>query len=154
MTAGAILAAAKKPSRTVFDDPDFADRLAWFIVYSNRFLTTYGGMLTAKEFAPVEGDPHGRERWIVAERALSHWEKYGKPVGKLLRSRLIEHAQTARMSDNRRIELLEFAKCLAQMKRPEEQAVGDSVVAYKSEVRETRRHREARRGASRRQLDR
>lgn len=82
-------------------DPDFQEVLLALICKDRLFLRQHGHMLSAADFEPQDGDPSGRNRWVIAEKALAHWEKYKEPIADLLSAELTKHAKDARLGEKR-----------------------------------------------------
>lgn len=82
-------------------DPDFQEVLLALVCRDRMFLREHGHLLTSEDFKPQSEDPASRNRWVIAERALSHWEKYKEPIGDLLPAELSKYAKDARLGEKR-----------------------------------------------------
>src|ERR1022692_218370 len=91
-------------------DPALLDRLVALLVRDHRSLRDVAPLLSADDFKPSRGVPGGRARWLVAERALEHWEKHQDPIGDLLRADVLEYAASLRLGADQVTELKAYMK--------------------------------------------
>lgn len=114
-------------------DAFLLDKLVALLVNDHKTLVACSGLLEADDFKPVRGMPNGRARWIVAERALEHYEKYQEPLGGLLRADVLEYAESLNMATTSVAELREYIKTLSKMKLNAPDAVTQKVVRFKTQ---------------------
>ena len=112
-------------------DSGFQDKLLSFIVKDRRFLKTCSTLLTSKDFKPRGGET--REKYIVAEIALSYYEKYREPISILLKSECKDYARKQNLSDRSKRHLLRYANKLEEMTSEASDSIKDKVVQYKKE---------------------
>ncbi|MEN6603116.1 MAG: hypothetical protein ABFD86_11940 [Bryobacteraceae bacterium] len=60
------------------------DRLVALLLTDATTLKACAPLLDPEDFRPLQSSRNGRARWITAERALEHYEKYHEPLGKLV----------------------------------------------------------------------
>jgi hypothetical protein len=120
--------------RTVFDDQTFLEALTALICRDQTGLRSCSQYLSADDFQPLEADPYGRSRWIVATRALEYYNKYRTPIGNLLRSDLIAYSRQISLGERISSELLEYADRILKAKLTGPEEITDKVVQYKSEI--------------------
>lgn len=123
--------AGKAPS--YFEDEAFQDRLLWALVKDSVSLQQAAPLLEAEDFKPLRGMRWGRPRWIVAGRVLEYFQKYQRPVGKLLRSDILEYANGLRLGDRQTAELEQYITHIRKQPLHGFEAVVDKVVRFKQE---------------------
>jgi len=117
-----------------WDDEDFQDRLASLLIKDPLVLKNCAHVLSPEDFRPLTGMYNGRERWIVVERALEHYEKYHEPLGNLLRSDVLEYASNIHLAANQVVALKEYIDTLNKVKTASPDAVVEKVVRFKSQI--------------------
>jgi hypothetical protein len=116
-----------------YQDAFLMDKLVALLVHDHRTLEQVSALLEADDFKPVRGVPNGRSRWLVAERALEHWEKHHEPLGGLLRADVLEYAASLNMAASSVTELREYVKALAVIKLNAPDAVTEKVMRFKTQ---------------------
>ena len=114
-------------------DSFLMDKLVALLIYDHKTLVECSGLLEADDFKPVRGMPNGRARWLVAERALEHFEKHGEPLGKLMRADVLEYAVTLSMGAAQVSELGVYIKALQTIKLNAPDAITEKVVRFKTQ---------------------
>lgn len=67
------------------EDTTFQDALLSLLVRDLETLKTCNALITGKDFRPKgKSGPLGQARWLASIAALAHFEKYRKPIGKLI----------------------------------------------------------------------
>lgn len=120
-----------------FDDDDFMDQLVTLIIRDRQFMRKLGHVLDPSDFKPRTGSKFGSDRWVVASKALEHYEQYREPVGKLITGLVKEHAEQARLSPRRAGELADYSRRLRRAKIHSAQAMQDKVLKFKGQVRKS-----------------
>lgn len=118
-------------AKTFFSDEHFQDLLVALLCYDRAVLRKTALFLSGDDFKPVAGVPHGRARWIVADRALSYYKKYHEPLAKLLRAELLRYSSDIGLGARQVAELEDYIGFLQGKKRVGAEAITDQVVAYK-----------------------
>jgi hypothetical protein len=121
--------------RTVFDDEAFLNHLIILLCRDIRGLKRCAHYLKTDDFKPLEGDPNGRSRWIIADRALEYYTKYGQAIGNLLTADVISHAKRLALGEQVREELIGYATWILKTKPRSPDEIIDKVVQYKHEIR-------------------
>ena len=117
----------------VFEDEDFLDQLVRLLTIDYKALQDCGAMLKPADFKPLRGMRQGRARWIVAERALEHYQKYHEPLGRLLQADVVDYANEIGMADAQVAELRDYCAFLRKIKLSAPEAVVSKVTRYKIE---------------------
>lgn len=117
-----------------WDDDEFQDRLTVLLVQDHQTLKSCSSLLTPEDFRPQRGAQGGRARYLVAERALEHYEKHHEPLGKLLRADVLEYAARLNLSGIQVNELKEYLKKIATQRPTAASAIVDKVIFFKSAV--------------------
>jgi len=121
-------------SESWWDDADFQDHLVALLLQDPITLKSCGALLNPNDFKPIRGMRNGRARWIVAERALEHYEKYHEPLGKLTRSDVIEYATRLNLGANQISELRDYIRFLTtKIRVSAPDALVEKVIRYKSQ---------------------
>lgn len=115
-----------------FDDEDFQDCLTALLCRDSRVLQSCAVLLHPDDFKPLRGHKHGYARWMVVEHALSHFQRYHEPIGRLLRASILDYAKGASLSPRQQTQLQEYLQFLKTLK-PAGEAVSEKVVRYKRE---------------------
>jgi len=76
---------------------------------------------------------YGRPRWILAELALDHFQKFREPVGRLLKATAIEYAATINLGERQTVELQQYCNYLLALQPIAPESVTEKVVRYKQE---------------------
>src|SRR5205085_4554937 len=116
-----------------WDNDDFQDHLTALLIYDQTSLRACAPLLTVNDFRPLRPSFHGRERWIVAERALEHYQKYKEPLGNLLRSDTLEYAEQIGMGASHVAKLKDYIEFIGKLKSESPGAITEKVVRYKTE---------------------
>lgn len=124
---------AGQQSSNFWDDSDFLDRLTWHLCNSPESLKQAAPVLTSKDFEPLYGMRYGKQRWVVAERALNHFKRHHEPLGLLLRSEVLSYARELRLGERAVKEFEEYLQHLAKIPLSAPEAVVGKIVAYKQE---------------------
>lgn len=116
------------------EDSDFLDSLLTLICRNEKFLRLNGHMLKSEDFKPVSGVAGGRDRWLIASKALEHWTKYREPVADTLQAELKEHAELSKLNDRRKRELRDYARDVLERTRVSAKSITEKVRHWKREV--------------------
>ena len=114
-------------------DAYLMDKLVALLVFDHKTLVSCSGLLEADDFKPVRGMQNGRARWLVAERALEHFERHAEPLGRLLRADVLEYAASLNMAASAVLELREYVKTLSAIRLNAPDAVTEKVVRFKTQ---------------------
>ncbi len=114
-------------------DAFLMDKLVALLVHDHKTLVACSGLLEADDFKPVRGVPNGRSRWLVAERALEHFERHQEPLGKLMRADVLGYAASLNMAAASLLELRAYVKELSAMPLGAPEAVTEKVVRFKTQ---------------------
>ena len=79
-------------AESFFSDELFQDALTALLCRDTKALHDCAALLDPNDFKPVKGMRWGRPRWIIAERALEHYQKHHEPIGTLLGADVLEYA--------------------------------------------------------------
>lgn len=115
-----------------WDDESFQDKLTVLLVRDPEFLSRVGSMLSADDFRPVKGVRNGDVRWLAAERALAHWERFREPLGKLARADAMEYATSIGYGANQLAQIRKYYAELDAIKPTASSSIAEKVVRYKS----------------------
>src|ERR1700733_6739584 len=126
-----ITTAAEAESATWWDDPDFQNSLVALLIQDHQTLKTCAPILSADDFKPSKGTPDGRARWLIAERALEFFTNHNSPVGRLIRSDVLEYATTLNLGSAQTNELKDFLRKIAKIKPIAPDALTDKVLRFK-----------------------
>ncbi len=125
--------AAAQETEAWHQDSFLMDKLVALLVHDSKTLVTCSGLLEADDFKPVRGMPNGRARWLVAERALEHFERHREPLGKLMRADVLQYAEALSMGAAQVAELREYVKTITGIKLGAPESVTDKVVRFKTQ---------------------
>src|SRR6266849_6011475 len=89
---------SQKP-KTLLDEPNFMDNTVGLLVGNAEVLQKLAPLLSADDFRPLKGIEWAMERWVVADLALQHYEKYAEPLGELLRGVVLDYAQGLQLAE-------------------------------------------------------
>lgn len=118
-----------------FDDANFQDELLQFVVHDVNFLKQASHLLSEDDFKRLSVK-EGLERQTVAHLALNFWNRYRQPVGKYLKSELIQYARNRKWDNDSatRQRLLDYsAEFYNGHKRVAADAMLDKVRQYKAD---------------------
>jgi hypothetical protein len=115
-----------------FLDSAFQNKLVALLINDPVTLRNCAGLLSADDFRPQKGVPDARARWIVAERALEFFEKHGEPLGKLVRSDVLEYASGLNLGSMQVNELRTYLKQLQTVNLTAPDAITEKVITFKS----------------------
>jgi hypothetical protein len=118
-------------AQSYFEDSNWQDSLVALLCNDVVTLRRCATLLTADDFKPLDNSPHAHSRWLVAQRALHYWQRYHEPVGRLLRSSLLEYAEQVGLGSNQIKTLDEYQHHLESLKLVGSQAINDNVILYK-----------------------
>lgn len=93
-----------------WNDPGFQDELIKYLVFDPKFLQDAGHLFSMEDFRAEKNE--GMERPTVAKLALEFYQHYHEPVGKLLRSEMLDYLQLSRDNEGVRKRLLEYAEAI------------------------------------------
>ena len=116
-----------------FQDEAFQDSLVAMLCKDAQGLRTVARFLSREDFRPVKGLRNGQPRWTVAELALEHYRKHREPLGRLLMSTVIEHANSLNLGEHRIQQLKEYCDSLSATDFPSPDAITEKVLRYKGE---------------------
>lgn len=122
-----------QPSLNFWDDPHFLDRLVHLLCNDLTALKQAAPVLRAKDFEPLYGMRHGKQRWVVAERALDHFRKHREPMGLLTRAEVLAYAHSLKLGERAVKEFEEYLQHLSKIPLSAPDAVVGKIVAYKQE---------------------
>jgi len=88
--------------------------------------------LGPNDFKTLRGTRNGRLRWVVAERALNHYEKYQAPIGAQLRTDVLQYAEGIGMGASHIGELTEYLKYIKKLPRWPAESVLEKVPYFKA----------------------
>lgn len=118
-------------------DSHLLDKLVALLVHDQKTLAACSGLLEADDFKPVRGMPNGRARWLVAERALEHFERHREPLGKLLRADVLQQAESLAMGASQVAELREYVKTISGITLDAPDAITEKVIRFKTQRLQT-----------------
>ena len=130
---GGVAAQAAPKSDRYWDDEEFQDQLTYHLVFTAEVLERCASLLCPEDFRPLHGMHNGRERWIVAERALEHYEKHGEPLGKMLRADVLAYSKHINLGASQIGALEEYCATLGKLKLSSTAFVTEKVLAFKSQ---------------------
>lgn len=113
-------------------DAEFQKILLSFICRDRGFMKDVGSLLSPDDFKPISRDGD-KEPWIIAKIAFDHWKQSREPIGALLRTFVIDHADTAKMGEKPTEKLLKVVKEINDIKRDviSVDAVAQKVIKFK-----------------------
>lgn len=120
-------------SESWHQDSHLLDKLVALLVHDQKTLVACSGLLEADDFKPVRGMPNGRARWLVAERALEHFERHREPLGKLMRADVLQQAEQLAMGASQVAELREYVKTISAIRLGAPEAVTEKVIRFKTQ---------------------
>src|ERR1039458_2591654 len=130
---GGVAAQAAPKSNRYWDDEEFQDQLTYLLVNDGDALEQCKDAgLGPDDLRPMHGMHNGNERWIVAERALEHYEKHGEPIGKLLRADVLRYAEWLSMGASKVGALKDYCASLAKLKPAASASITEKVGEFKS----------------------
>lgn len=116
-----------------FEDDNFLDALVSLLISDKAFAKNFSGMLDSDDFKARTEALHSNDRWVIASKALDHWEKFREPAGKLIVPDLKQYAKLARLSDIKTKKILKLATRYLES-RPPANSIGEKVIEFKSQV--------------------
>jgi hypothetical protein len=123
----------QQESQQWFDDEDFQDNLAALLYRDPITLRDCAKFLTPDDFKALRGMHYGYERGIIVECALEHYEKHHTPLGKLLRSSVLEYADGLQYGASKLAKLKEYLEKILKLKVASPAAITSKVIAFKSQ---------------------
>ncbi|MCX6628584.1 MAG: hypothetical protein NTW28_13245, partial [Candidatus Solibacter sp.] len=130
-TLGVKAQSAKKSDR-YWDDVDFQDGLVHRLVNNREVLEKCAAILDPDDFQPKKGMRDGRARWVVAERALKHYQKHDEPIGTGLRADVLQHVKSIGFGASQIEELEKYFVLLGELKPNAATFYIENVAAFKS----------------------
>jgi hypothetical protein len=118
-------------AESFFGDEHFQDALTALLCRDTKALRDCASLLDPNDFKPVKGMRWGRPRWIIAERALEHYQKYHEPIGALLGADVLDYANSINLGERAVAELKEYCTRLAAVKLVTPDAVTGKVIRFK-----------------------
>lgn len=118
---------------SLIDDEVFQDSLVSLILKDRTFLKQHGHLVSSGDFEPKGSSPRGRDRWLIATKALDHWGKYSDPIGRLIGSEITNHCKIARFSPQRSKGLIRYTSTLYKAK-PQVRPITDRLLEWKRAV--------------------
>lgn len=115
-------------------DEGFQESLLSLVVKDRLFLRHNAHILSDLDFKPQDGDLSGKDRWIIATKALEHWEKYREPISNLLQAELKRHIKDARLGEKRSLSLLGTAKRIQNLRLSGVQAITEKIRSFKEQA--------------------
>lgn len=112
-------------------NPEFQELLVTLLLKDEQFCRKYGSFLKADHFKPADGEPSGRDRWIIASKALEHWEQNRYPMNKELGGALAQYVKDARLNTRRAQALIEYGEYLRRYKITGVSAIEQKVQAFR-----------------------
>lgn len=94
----------------VLSDSAFLDELVSYIVRDIRFLREHGHAVRPEDFTKSRDSSHVKERGLVAELALNHWERTREPLGGVLLTKLTQHARIGKWSQEKGRALVSYGR--------------------------------------------
>ncbi len=121
-------------ANTYFDDEAFQASLVSLLIKDKATLKLCQSLVTAKDFKPKgKSGENAHNRWIVADVALAHFEKYREPLGRLITAELKAHCATLRLQGDKADTLVAYGRRLYKKKILAPTAITDKVVQFKRE---------------------
>ena len=120
-------------SPSFFEDSEFQDRLTKLLIYDIIALKACALLLDGEDFKPMKGMLNGRPRWIIADRALGHYQKHHEPIGNLIRSDMLEFGKRTGLSERQVQECEDYLKFLKKIPAGASDPIVNKVVRYKQE---------------------
>jgi hypothetical protein len=118
-------------SDNFFDDEDFQDRLVGLLLLDHASLKRCGALLNPDDFKPIRGMKRGRARWLVAERALEHYQKHREPLGLLARADILDYAKRLNLGAQQVADLKAYVQYVTtELKPTAPDALVEKVVLY------------------------
>jgi replicative DNA helicase len=111
-------------------DPAFQEELIGLLVRDRAFLKANARLLTEDDFKP-DSEPASKDRWVIAQKALDHWNKYREPINQLLPSELKAYIKDARLGEKRTLGLEKLAARLLSKSLTGIEAIGEKLVEFK-----------------------
>lgn len=122
------------PVPNYVENDDFLDLLLAFVVNDRQFLRSFVHLIEADDFKPRGGSMTGRDRWVIATKALEHWKKYREPIGAVLPAALQDHVDLAKLGQRRTKELLDYGRKIRNFDISNPKALIDRVVQWKTQA--------------------
>lgn len=126
------------PVPNYVENEDFLDLLLAFVVNDRQFLRSFVHLLEDDDFKPRGSSTVGRDRWVIATKAIEHWKKYREPIGAVLPAALQDHIDAAKLGQRRTKELLDYGKKIRNFDTSNPKALIDRVVQWKTQALMTR----------------
>ncbi len=121
-------------SDNFWDDEEFQDQLTHLLIHDRAALERCAELgLGPDDFKPIRGMRNGRTRWITAERALEHFEKYHEPLDQLARADALDYAEQLNLGAGQISDLKAYVDCLDKLKPAAPASILDKVVPYLSQ---------------------
>lgn len=118
-------------AKAFFQDESYQDALIGLLCRDVSALRRCASLLKGSDFKPVPGMRNGDARWIIAEQALDYFHKYHEPIGNLLRSTVLDYANSIGMSDRQLHPILEYEKRLRAAKLNGSSSITEKIIKYK-----------------------
>jgi hypothetical protein len=117
-----------------FDDPNFVDELIVLVVHDRSFLRDHSHILSLDDFAPTVNTAP-TERWYTAGIALEFWKTYQHPVGRYLRTQVMDFCKERNLSERATKSLQAYTDKIIRMARTPvaTEAVSERLKKFKSE---------------------
>lgn len=112
--------------------------LAALLCKDPKSLHSCASYLNPDDFKPLEADPTGQHRWVIAELALDYYTKHHQPIGRLLNAELIRYGREVSLNAKVTRELLEYGGRILKIRTKTPDVLVDQVVQYKQEIRRAR----------------
>lgn len=112
------------------DNPQFQELLVTLLLTDEQFLRKFGLLFTPDTFKPKTGEPKDRDRWIIATKALEHWNEKRTPLGKEVGGVLQQHAKDSRLNPRRATALLEYGEYLRRYRIKGVVSIEEKVKAF------------------------
>jgi hypothetical protein len=116
------------------DDEDFLDALLAYTISDEVFLRKNGHIVKADDFKPQAGQTGGRDRWVIATKALEHWETYREPSRDVILAEIREHARLSKLNTRRKRDLLDYGRKLIEHPKQSVKSVTQKLRDWKLEV--------------------
>lgn len=118
----------------IIQDPSFQQGLLALLLRDRTFLRHHAHLLSMDDFKPLEGDLDSKNRWLIAGKALDHWEKYREPIHHLLPTELKRHIREARLGEKRSDGLLKVGELLLNRTLTGARAIADRLLEFKQKA--------------------
>ncbi len=120
-------------NESYFTDAHFVDELIHLLVNDRKVLKDTSHLLNQDDFKQLENE-EGRERRLVAHLALKYYREHKEPIGRMLRSYLLDFCRSKRLEGATRERLFEYGAHFTNgHKRVAPDAMVERVLRYKTE---------------------